>query len=357
MVGVLWNPPAVLAAEVWSVVVAGSMVDVPAMSTPAGQYLSGQGLVDVLIKAGGFQVETRSDRGHLAIHPGKGGTPPVLKGFTKRDLVIVTDSSTLPLKVELELGVPYLKLADFQSVLESLGFRVMSLPDSGLMQVIPPPPAASQPPPAVGSASSPALPVAGMDPAQLQKAAEEMLRGMGIPSPSSPSVARASSPNNAVCVAMDDLRQRWHETEPSQAEKIAFQEVARRLQAAKEQGGQPDAGDLDILAKNLKSFGTKVERRRQATRNWSAPVEAAKVKTLGVGFMDNYSEAMKICDTIMDAIERGDNSFLQSGQGEIERLKNINNTIQTQGMAFDQEVSRVRSTYGCGPATLGLPPS
>jgi hypothetical protein len=193
----------------------------------------------------------------------------------------------------------------------------------------------------------------GDDPAsmlrQLQAASLQAAGGtMGSRSPGS---------DSDVCRAMDKLRASWDSTEPSAAEKAAFRSLSSKLQETQQSGGQLQASDLEQLHTQLASFRRKVDTRSAATKAWVAPDEALGVKGLGVTFMQKVTDAVALSQKMTEAMRKKDQSAVAELQSSIDKLKELDQDIQTVGGKFNLEVTRVREAHGCGPATLGLPPS
>jgi len=341
----------------YSLVYAGAIHDVPCTGDQVlGRLLSVELLAQVAQADDTLSMTTRPERGHIVFGRSggsgrSGGTADTIKGFKTANITFVVDGQPISTRGQLLRGVPFVEVTTLQAVLEGLGYNVLVSPQSSLISVFPNPNGRMAT--SSGSIQNPGAP--GLLGTTQQAAAQSLDQlGQGAAGGYSSHTAGAGG---GACDAMDTLRSVWAVTEPSRWEKSTMQALATKFQEAKDNGGTLDPADVQNMTKALKSFQKKVAKRTKGTRSWIGTLETSQVKALGNGFLSTVSEVMKLSTEMIAAIEANDQSFVDRAEEDIQRLQELEQLVQQQGTQFNQEVTRVRRTYGCGPATLGLPPS
>lgn len=370
-----WITPLRAEAEC-SLVVNGSISDLDCFRDPAvGLLVSARVLEKVAGTATDIRLESRPDKGLIVLTwPGKKGATTPLTGFTSASIQLLVNGSPLFVRYQLRAGTPFLESSSLHEVLEKLGYNVLIAPDTGLISIFR---LKDTAPEAASDAGEAHAPGAGMLEA-VQAGSARSLQGMGdtgavdmaaleraVTLKVSPKTNSATSPpitvtersSGDVCASMDRLRTLWEETEPSAKEKETFKRLAKVFQEAQDTKGKLDPAEVDELYTTLEGFHKKVKRRLTTTRSWSSPDAARRVKLYGEDFLISVDEVMTLSSTMMKAIKDNDKEFAKRGQEDIDRLKELEASVQTQGQRFDAEVTKVRSSFGCGPAKRGLGPS
>lgn len=394
--------PAPVQATECSLVVNGSLQDVPCSRDPAsGLQISLEALSIVARTAGNISLSARADRGHIVLASGqKNPTVASLAGFKTPGLTVVIDGKPLSFRGTLVSGSVYLDTLSLQTILERLEFNVLIEIQSGLISVFHMPGsrrASDEDDSGVNSAESAGggstrPPGAGMM-ESVQAGSSQSLQALnpqvaadlqkiyqqaGIPFPggtaettsaatgASSSSARASSSSSTsvssasaseVCASMDRLRTQWESTEPSADEKATFKKLAQTFQAAKDNKQSLQDGDVDELGKKVDGFHLKAKKRLAGTRSWSPPEPARRVKLYGEDFLMSVDELLTLSEAMVKAIKEKDKNYHKQAQADIDRLKELEKSIQEAGMRFDAEVTKVRSSHGCSGARSGTGPS
>lgn len=338
------SPGRAAAAEAFSLVFEGRISDVPVVRTPQGTYLSLAALAGLLKQAGGSSVDVRADRGLVVVDTRREGVVAELKGFTTSDITLMINEANRTTRAELVDGVPYIRAEAFEWALKMAGFQANVSEDNGLVTASRPPTSAVPPPPAPGAPSAP--PPNPLEQAVMQGASDALRM---LSTPAAP-VDLSRAP--AVCGAMDQLRQAWQVTEPTRQEKETFQDLAERFQQAQGGQGNVTVADAIELERALLSFKAKVDQRARSTAAWKAPTETTQVQMLGNQFLGVYSGMMDTMADLAHEMTEGHTLPPEEIDKAAEQLKEMERQIQSLGARFDAEVTRVRTGYGCGPATL-----
>lgn len=350
--------PVAHAEAAWSLVFEGRISDVAAVRTPEGSWLSTADLASFLKRLGDVNLQTRPDRGLMVIDSRHGGGEvAAVSGFTGSALTLIVNDSQMSAAARMEGGVPFISEGSFQKVLEALGMSSQLDQGAALITVARAPRPAADAPAGGGSYAPTGMPGSSFPGLVLQGTSGALGVLGGLPGGVSGGGSAVASRSAEVCAAMDALRQAWHETEPTRQEKATFQNLAEKFQNAQQGGAEISMYDAADLEEALGSFKAKVDRRAQATRGWEAPIEAARVKQLGTQFLGSYQEIMSTMYAMAQDMTFGNTYPMEEIDAKVSQIKELERVIQALGPQFDAEVLRVRTTYGCGPATLESPGS
>lgn len=394
--GLLLMPEPQARATECSLVVNGSLLDIACSRDPAtGLQVSLEALSLIAKGTGDIAISARPDRGHVVITSGQ--TKPTvvsLAGFKTPGLTLVVDGMPLSVRATLINGSAYLDTVTLQTVLERLSFNVLISPESGLISVFRVAKAeggtgdedgASDAGARAGDGSTVRPPGAGMLEAvqqgssqslqtlnpQVSADLQKIYQQAGIPFPAQgasgeSSSARSSSTttprtgsssSSEVCSAMDRLRTQWESTEPSREEKETFKKLAETFQAAKDNKQSLQDDDVTQMDAQVQGFHKKARKRLAGTRSWVPPDPARRVKLYGEDFLMSVDELLTLSEAMMKAIKEKDKNYHKQAQADIDRLKELEKSIQEQGMRFDAEVTKVRTSYGCSAAKSSPGPS
>ncbi len=335
-----------LAAPKFTLVIGGKITSEDALEDKGGRRVSVKAVADLARAAGGMSVAFDAEAGVVSITHDGGAVAEKLSGFKGAAITFVIDGkiTRVPAKVGAE-GVPYLAAKDLKKIAEALGY-VADLDAAGSVLALTPKSAAAT----VTAAST--EPVA--TPEQSWGLNGTFMKSVAAGS----SGATKTSGGGDVCSYLDGQKVVWLATEPSDAEKSAFKNLAaiftaneKLAKAGKGKDIKVNKGDLQLLEKTLKSFSSKVDQRTAGTKNSNPPEGAKEWYSISIDFLDKVQAAMKLSMEIVNEYKLPDAKQPKKEvfEKQHKRLQELNTEIQAAGTQEVEIVTTVREGHDCGP--------